>query len=316
MPLICKSLGKVERDAVEFHMMSRTLAGMFISSTWGIELTWCPAVILFQTGPVFPSVWIRASDITSLWYCESMWPLPTRDLHFVQRLSWNLPSSSPRVWQRGETWLPVTVGEKICSCNYLFRVWFFILFRWFNLSSLFTFASEEAGLISQHIQMSNWYQWNFWMWFQMLRFKLLWCFHIFCIFTPILWGKWSKIDVRLFFKWFWFKFNHQLGRLSDQEILMLMLQKWTKQHQTTTFGCIKTLVKRCNPLPSWWTNISHSKGTFEPMIFPYPPGWDMLISEIPNNHLIQPTFWDDIKTSGKKCHKTTFPSDLPSLKLT
>ena len=170
MPLIWKSLGKVERHAVEFHMMSNTLAGMFISSTWGIKLTWCPAVILFQTPPFLV---VCELELLTLHLCDIVSrcdPIPaTRDLHFVQRLSWNLPSSSPRVWQHGETWLPVTVGEKICSCNYCFQSLVFPFFfvdsiYHHSLQSLYLVTSEEAGLISQHIQIKRFFECCFKSW--------------------------------------------------------------------------------------------------------------------------------------------------------
>ena len=114
-------------------------------------------------------------------------------------------------------------------------------------------------------------------------------------------------------------FNHQLGRLSDQEILLLMLQKWTKQPSNKkTFGSYQNCVKKCNKnYPPGMFNISpFLQGTFEPMIFPFFPGGDMLFSvNGPNNHLIQPSFGMISKALVKNAiKKTTFPSDLPSLK--
>lgn len=87
-----------------------------------------PSRDIVSNGPVFVVCELELLTLHLYDLVARCDPIPaTRDLHFVQRLSWNLPSSSPRVWQHGEAWLPVTVGEKICSCNYLFRVWFFIL---------------------------------------------------------------------------------------------------------------------------------------------------------------------------------------------
>ena len=202
-PCLCPSFGKAWAR----------LNGMPLNSTWWVtlwlvcsypaheELSWHGAQPWYRFKRArFCSVWIRASDITSLWYCESMWPhtcyerspfCPKAKLEFALKFpsrmaAWRNLAASDCGWEDLFLQLPVQslVFHSFSLIQFIITLY---LCKWRGWVDFSTHSNCQIDIKRY-----------FWMWFQMLRFKLMCWFHIFFIFTPFSWANDPKLTYAYF----------------------------------------------------------------------------------------------------------------------